>query len=72
LYGKDSKEVSANISRETVIKYMDGIIDELMFKIKEHLFLVRKEFEIKMGVYYNSKPVEKIRLGLSGIDKCLE
>jgi hypothetical protein len=43
-----------------------------MFKIKEHLFLVRKEFEIKMGVYYNSKPVEKIRLGLSGIDKCLE
>jgi hypothetical protein len=51
---------------------MDGIIDELMFKIKEHLFLVRKEFEIKMGVYYNSKPVEKIRLGLSGIDKCLE
>lgn len=44
LFEKDAKEVSENISRENVMKYMDGIIDELMFKIKEHLFLVRKEF----------------------------
>ena len=44
LFEKDAKEVTENISRENVMKYMDGIIDELMFKIKEHLFLVRKEF----------------------------
>ncbi len=50
---------------------MDGIIDELLFKIKEHLFLVRKEFEVKLGVYYSSKPVEKIRTALTGIEKCL-
>lgn len=42
LYEKDAREVEQNISREAVMKYMDGIIDELMFKIKEHLFLVRK------------------------------
>lgn len=54
------------------MKYMDGIIDELMFKIKEHLFLVRKQFEIKLGLYYNSKPVEKIKTALVGISKCLE
>lgn len=53
------------------MKYMDGIIDELLFKIKEHLFLVRKEFEVKIGVYYNSKPVEKIKSSLVGIFKCL-
>ena len=44
LYEKDAREVEQNISREAVMKYMDGIIDELLFKIKEHLFLVRKEF----------------------------
>ena len=44
LYEKDAREVEQNISRESVMKYMDGIIDELLFKIKEHLFLVRKEF----------------------------
>lgn len=51
---------------------MDGIIDELMFKIKEHLFLVRKQFQVKLGVYFNSKPVEKIKSALVGISKCLE
>lgn len=51
---------------------MDSIIDELMFKIKEHLFLVRKELDVKMGMYYTSKPVEKIRAALHGINKCLE
>ena len=55
-----------------MLKYMDGIIDELMFKIKEHLFLLRKELDLKMGMYYNSKPVEKIRSALNGINKCLE
>ena len=50
---------------------MDSIIDELMYKIKEHLFLVRKQFEIKMGVYFSSKPIEKIRAALSGIEKAL-
>ena len=25
-----------------------------------------------MGAYYNSKPVEKIRSALTGINKCLE
>jgi len=51
---------------------MDGIIEELMFKIKEHLFLLRKELDIKMGMYYNSKAVDKIKSALQGIDKCLE
>lgn len=72
LYDKDAKEVQQNISRESVMKYMDGIIDELLFKIKQHLFLVRKQFEIKLGVYYNSKPVEKIKTALIGVSKCLE
>jgi phage terminase Nu1 subunit (DNA packaging protein) len=34
LYGQDAKQVEDNISREGILKYMDGIIDELMFKIK--------------------------------------
>lgn len=51
---------------------MDSIIDELMFKIKEHLFLLRKELDIKMGMYYTSKPVDKIKTALTGIQKCLE
>ena len=55
-----------------MLKYMDGIIEELMFKIKEHLFLLRKELDIKMGMYYNSKAVDKIKSALQGIDKCLE
>ena len=50
---------------------MDGIIEELMFKIKEHLFLLRKELDIKMGMYYNSKAVDKIKSALQGINKCL-
>jgi cob(I)alamin adenosyltransferase len=64
--------VESNISREGILKYMDGIIDELMFKIKEHLFLLRKELDVKMGMYYNSKPVDKIRSALSGLSKSLE
>jgi hypothetical protein len=24
-----------------------------------------------MGVYFNSKPVEKIKMGLEGIEKCI-
>ncbi len=55
-----------------MLKYMDGIIEELMFKIKEHLFLLRKELDIKMGMYYNSKAVDKIKSALQGINKCLE
>jgi hypothetical protein len=51
---------------------MDGIIDELMFKIKEHLFLLRKELDVKMGMYFNSKPVEKIQSALRGLNKSLE
>lgn len=51
---------------------MDGIIDELMFKIKEHLFLLRKELDVKMGMYFNSKPVEKIHSALRGLNKSLE
>lgn len=51
---------------------MDGIIDELMFKIKEHLFLLRKELDVKMGMYFNSKPVEKIQSALRGLTKSLE
>ena len=43
-----------------------------MYKIKEHLFLLRKELDIKMGMYYTSKPVDKIKTALSGINKCLE
>jgi hypothetical protein len=64
--------VESNISREGILKYMDGIIDELMFKIKEHLFLLRKELDVKMGMYYNSKPVDKIRSALNGLSKSLE
>ncbi len=64
--------MESNISREGILKYMDGIIDELMFKIKEHLFLLRKELDVKMGMYYNSKPVDKIRSALSGLSKSLE
>lgn len=55
-----------------MIKYMDSIIEELIYKIKEHLFMVRKEFEIKIGAYHSSKAVEKIKSGLKGIEKCLE
>jgi cob(I)alamin adenosyltransferase len=72
LYGKDCKEINESISREGMLKYMDGIIEELMFKIKEHLFLLRKELDVKMGMYFNSKPVDKIRSALNGINKCLE
>jgi cob(I)alamin adenosyltransferase len=55
-----------------MLKYMDGIIEELMFKIKEHLFLLRKELDIKMGMYYTSKPVDRIRSALAGLSKSLE
>ena len=55
-----------------MLKYMDGIIDELMYKIKEHLFLVRKELDVKMGMYFQSKPVDKIHLALKGLEKALE
>ena len=54
------------------MKYLDNIIDELMFKIKEHLFMVRKEFEVKMGMYFDSKPVQKIKNAIQGIDKVLD
>lgn len=43
-----------------------------MFKIKEHLFLLRKELDVKMGMYYNSKPVDKIKSALSGLSKSVE
>ena len=55
-----------------MLKYMDGIIEELMYKIKEHLFLVRKELDVKMGLYFNSKPVDRIRSALTGVQKVLE
>lgn len=34
--------------------------------------MLRKELDIKMGMYFNSKPVEKIRSALNGITKSLE
>jgi|JI9StandDraft_2_1071091.scaffolds.fasta_scaffold1571930_1 hypothetical protein len=54
------------------MKHMDSIINEFMNKVREHLFLLRKEFEVKMSVYFDSKPVGKIRTALSGIQKCLD
>ena len=72
LYSQDAKQVQENISREAILKYMDGIIEELMFKIKEHLFLLRKELDVKMGMYYNSKPVDKIKSALNGLSKSVE
>ena len=72
LYGQDARQVENNISREGILKYMDSIIDELMFKIKEHLFLLRKELDIKMGMYFNSKPVDRIKSALTGLSKSLE
>lgn len=72
MYAEDAKQVHENISREGMLKYMDGIIEELMFKIKEHLFLLRKELDIKMGMYYNSKPVDRIRSALTGLNKSLD
>ena len=54
------------------MKHMDSIINEFMNKVREHLFLLRKEFEVKMSVYFDSKPVGKISTALSGIQKCLD
>lgn len=54
------------------MKHMDAIINELMTKVREHLFLLRKEFEMKMAAYFDSKPVNKIRTALAGIQKCLD
>lgn len=72
LYAQDIRDIAENVDRENVMKHMDAIINELMTKVREHLFLLRKEFEVKMAVYFDSKPVGKIRTALAGIQKCLD
>ena len=72
LYAMDIREVVEHVNRENVMKHMDSIINEFMNKVREHLFLLRKEFEVKMAVYFDSKPVSKIRTALTGIQKCLD
>lgn len=44
LYAADIKEVGENVNRENVMKHMDTIINEFINKVREHLFLLRKEF----------------------------